>query len=296
MSILLQACERAGKDIQYYALDLSKPELERTLAAVEGVYSHIECRGLLGTYDDGLAWLKQIDNIKKPKCILWMGSSIGNLDRTEAATFLKGFSEVLGEQDSMLIGVDACQDKDKVYNAYNDKRGKTHEFILNGLSHASRLAGAEIFVKDDWKVIGEYDEEAGRHQAFLTPVKNVMVEETPIRAGERVRIEESYKYSPLQTKNLWQAAGLFPHARFGDTSNQYRESNDLCCATYCTLPVAPSQFIHFFSRPVLRIEDTLHSTCYQTNHSLGTVSSGCITSFQTSTTIFCIFWETERSR
>lgn len=223
-----------------------------------------------------------------------MGSSIGNLDRTEAATFLKGFSEVLGEQDSMLIGVDACQDKDKVYDAYNDKQGKTHEFILNGLSHANRLAGAEIFVKDDWKVIGEYDEEAGRHQAFVTPVKNVVVE-TLINAGERVRIEESYKYSPLQSKNLWRAAGLFPRARFGDISDQYRESKDFCCATYCSLPVAPSQSIHSFGHLVLHIKDTLHDTCSQTNHSLGTVSSGCITSFHTSITIFAL-WETDRSR
>ena len=204
-------------------MDLSQPELERTLSAVDGVYKHVHFHGLLGTYDDGLAWLKKTANIGKPKCVLWMGSSIGNLDRSEAAEFLQGFSDVLRDQDSMLIGIDACQDSDKVYHAYNDERGTTHKFVLNGLMHANKLMGKEVFRKDDWKVIGEYDETAGRHQAFYSPVKDVVVEETPIMAGERIRIEESYKYSLLQSNELWQQAGLQVRARFANRTNDYRK-------------------------------------------------------------------------
>ena len=192
------------------------------MSAVDGIYQHVRCHGLLGTYDDGLAWLKKTAR-GKPKCVLWMGSSIGNFDRTEAADFLKGVSEVLHDKDFMLIGIDACQESDKVYHAYNDKQGVTHEFILNGLVHANKLMGKEWFKKADWKVIGEYDEMAGRHQAFYSPVKDVVVEETLIRRGEKIRIEESYKYSMLQEKELWQGAGLMARARFGERSNKYRE-------------------------------------------------------------------------
>lgn len=221
---MLQALERAGKDVDYYALDLSHPELERTLAAVEGRYKHVRCHGLFGTYDDGLAWLKKPENLKRPKCILWMGSSIGNFNRPEAAKFLKGFSGILGAQDTMLIGVDACQDPDKVFHAYNDREGKTHEFVLNGLVHANKLAGRTLFRKDDWEVIGEYDETAGRHQAFVSPIKDVLIEEIPIKAGERIRIEESYKYSLMQSTDLWQKLGLVSRARYGDRIDQYRKS------------------------------------------------------------------------
>lgn len=223
VSILLQAFERAGKDIDYYALDLSQPELERTLSAVDGVYRHVRCRGLLGTYDDGLAWIKKSAKLGKPKCILWLGSSIGNIERTEAADFLNEFSEVLRGQDAMLIGIDACQESGKVYHAYNDKQGTTHKFILNGLMHANKLMGKEVFRKDDWKVIGEYDEVAGRHQAFYSPVRDVVVEETLIRAGEKIRVEESYKYSLLQSNELWQRTGLMVRGRFGNRSNDYRK-------------------------------------------------------------------------
>lgn len=185
--------------------------------------------GLFGTYDDGLAWLQKPENLRRPKCILWMGSSIGNLDRPEAAEFLKGFSEILRGQDTMLIGIDACQDGDKVFHAYNDSEGKTHEFILNGLIHANKLSGKEIFRKDDWEVIGEYDEKAGRHQAFISPVRDVMVERVPVEAREKIRIEESYKYSLIQSTDLWQKAQLVPRARFGNRNNQYRKSFPLFC-------------------------------------------------------------------
>ena len=223
VSILLQAFERAKKDIDYYALDLSRPELERTLSAVDRSYQHVRCHGLFGTYDDGLAWLKKTANLGKPKCILWMGSSIGNIDRTEAAEFLKALSAVLQRQDSMLIGVDACQESDKVYHAYNDKRGTTHEFLLNGLVHANKLMEKEVFKRDEFKVVGEYDEVAGRHQAFYSPVRDVVIEGTLIRAGEKIRVEESYKYSLLQSNELWQRAGLMVQARFSNRIDNYRK-------------------------------------------------------------------------
>ena len=193
------------------------------MRAVAGLYEHVNCQGLLGTYEDGLAWLKMPANLQKPKCILWMGSSVGNFNRAEAANFLKSFASVLNSDDTMLVGVDACQDRDKVYKAYNDKEGLTHEFVLNGLTHANRLVGKEIFRKADWRVLGEYDAEAGRHQAFVSPVKDLIIEDVLIKAGERIRIEESYKYSLLQSTDLWYNAGLVPKARFGTRINQYRE-------------------------------------------------------------------------
>ena len=226
----MQAFERARKVIDYYALDLSRPELERTLAEVEGQYKHVRCHGLLGTYDNGLAWLKKPENLQRPKCILWMGSSIGNLSRTEAADFLKDFSRILGDEDSMLIGIDACQDKDKVYHAYNDKEGTTLEFYYNGLINANNHLGKEIFRRADWKVTGEYDEDAGRHQAFYSPVRDVVVEGIFIKAGEKVKFEESYKYSLQQSSELWQRAGLMPRAIFGNRLDDYRKC--ALCSSY----------------------------------------------------------------
>ena len=195
------------------------------------MYEHVHCQGLLGTYDDGLAWLKESKDAEKSRCILWLGSSIGNLTRPEAGDFLAAFSGTLSPQDTMLIGVDACRDEDKVYKAYNDREGKTHQFILNGLKHANRLIGKEIFLEGDWKVIGEYNEQDNRHQAFVCPIRDVIIESIPIKAGEKIRIEESHKYSLLQSQDLWMKADLIPKARFRDSLDQYRESHLAGCRT-----------------------------------------------------------------
>ncbi|MCJ1399869.1 hypothetical protein MMC11_003072 [Xylographa trunciseda] len=220
--ILLNAIERSGKRVDYYALDLSLLELQRTLSAIpKGTFTHVRCYGLHGTYDDGLEWLKLTANASRPRCVMWLGSSIGNFNRDEAARFLKGFASALHPRDSVLIGIDGCQDAQKIYHAYNDREGKTHEFVLNGLTHANRLLGKEAFNLEDWEVLGEYDQSAGRHQAFCVPKKDVQVDDIHFASGERVRIEESYKYSVLETERLWEDAGLTPGATFVDQAGHY---------------------------------------------------------------------------
>lgn len=210
--------------MDYYALDLSLPELKRSLSAVRpDDYQHVKFRGLYGTYDDGLAWLKLPENAARPKLILSLGSSIGNFTPSNAASFLKSFSVVLGPHSKMLIGLDACQDEDRVYHAYNDREGKTREFYLNGLDHANVVIGKEAFRLEDWDVVGEYDKIEQRHQAFYTPLVNVTIEDVYIRAGERIRFEESYKYSSSQSADLWKVAGIAAQRVFGNSMDDYRK-------------------------------------------------------------------------
>ncbi|OAQ66057.1 hypothetical protein VFPPC_14279 [Pochonia chlamydosporia 170] len=207
--LLLQAFEDAHKSIDYYALDLSQKELERTLSHVPD-FKYVRCHGLLGTYDDGTVWLKQPSIMAKPKCILHLGSSIGNFHRDEAAEFLQSYADVLKPEDSLIVGLDSCGNPDKIYHAYNDSKGITHEFILNGLENANRIYGQDLFHIPDWKVIGEYvyDDEGGRHQAFLAPLQEVNVLGSVIKPHERIQIEQSLKYSKVGSENLWKHAGL----------------------------------------------------------------------------------------
>lgn len=125
---ILQALEDAGKKVDYYALDLSKQELSRTLAQLPA-FRHVRCHGLLGTYDDGREWLKKPSVASRPKCIMSLGSSIGNFHRHEAADFLRGFADVLQSSDTLLLGVDSCNNPSKIYYAYNDRKGITHQSV-----------------------------------------------------------------------------------------------------------------------------------------------------------------------
>ncbi|KAI9152080.1 Ergothioneine biosynthesis protein 1 [Paramyrothecium foliicola] len=207
--LLLQALEDQGKQVDYYALDLSREELERTLAQVPH-FKHVSCHGLLGTYDDGREWLKQPTLAARPKTVMHLGSSIGNFSRDEAADFLAGFADILQPTDSIMMGIDSCNDPEKIFHAYNDKEGLTHRFTLNGLKHANEVLGQDVFNLDDWEAIGEYvfDDEGGRHQAFVSPTREVEVLGSVVQPHERIQIEQSFKYSKSGYTKLFAASGL----------------------------------------------------------------------------------------
>ncbi|KAF1841280.1 uncharacterized protein K460DRAFT_399093 [Cucurbitaria berberidis CBS 394.84] len=248
VNILLQAVDRLDKAIEYYAVDLSLPELERTFSEIptEG-YKHVKCFGLYGTYDNALEWLKSPEIEAKPKTILWLGSSLGNFKRHEVAPFLAGFGDVLRASDTMLIGIDSCKEPERVFHAYNDRDNVTHEFILNGLEHANELMGETAFNLQDWEVVGEYDEEAGRHQAFVSPRKDVVVDGVPISQGERVRIEESYKYSREEVTKLWEGARLAENSVWANSRADYGQlDHHSDCVKFLT-----SLGLHLVSKPVI---------------------------------------------
>jgi L-histidine Nalpha-methyltransferase / hercynylcysteine S-oxide synthase len=213
-----------GRDVDYYALDVSEAELRRTLAAVpHGRFAHVKCYGLHGTYDDGLEWLKSAAVAARPKSVLSMGSSIGNFDKAAASRFLGAFAAALRTGDRLLIGIDACHDPAKVFHAYNDTDGVTHRFILNGLEHANQLLGSDEFDVGDWRVIGEYryDAEGGRHVAFVTPTRDVTIDGILVRKDEKIQIEESNKFSPDEANRLFLDAGLQQGVRWTNETGDY---------------------------------------------------------------------------
>jgi len=220
-------------------------------------YKHVKPYGLHGTYDHALEWLKSSSVKDKPKTILWLGSSLGNFKRHEAAPFLAGFSDAIKTGDTMLIGIDSCKDPSRVYHAYNDRQNVTHEFILNGLKHANRLMEKETFKLDEWEVIGEFDEEAGRHHAFVSPLRDVLIEGVKISKGERIRIEESYKYSREEILELWEGAGLAENAVWSTDKGDYGKFTQL---------TQLKKVIDLDSRIALRVE-----TCSLLPHQAGCV-------------------------
>ncbi|KAL9622589.1 MAG: hypothetical protein Q9160_003086 [Pyrenula sp. 1 TL-2023] len=222
VDILLRAFEKAQKAVHYFALDLSLPELERTFSEISSdQYRYVRLTALHGTYDDGLAWLQKQENRKTPTCVLSLGSSIGNFTRTGAASFLAGFAEVLGLSDHLVIGLDSCQDPQKVYRAYNDSDNVTHRFYRNGLDHANKLLGYDAFKQGEWEIVGVYDEKLDRHEASYRALVDVSFENIDFRRGEQLKLEEAHKYSKEQAKALWHSAGLIEQAKFSNTADDY---------------------------------------------------------------------------
>ncbi|KAF2103583.1 hypothetical protein NA57DRAFT_33375 [Rhizodiscina lignyota] len=250
VNILLQALERAQKRVVYYALDLDRVELERTIAAVPRDYQYVTVKGLHGTYDDGAVWLTSPHVASYPKCILSLGSSIGNFSRQGGADFVKQFADILQTGDTMLIALDGCKEPERVYHAYNDRDDVTHQFILNGLKQANRLLQTEAFDLRVWRVIGEFDASAGRHHAFVSPTEDTVIDGVFIKRDERVRIEESYKFSPEEVVALFQYASLAEGARWMNERGDY----GLHMASKPTVTFSPKAGV-YAARPVPSLQE-----------------------------------------
>ena len=225
--ILLQALDNIGKSVDYYALNLSPSELERALALVSpGTYTHVRCYGLLGTYDDGHAWLQRPENMISDCYIISLGSTIGSFARPDAVAFLADFADVLhrssGRNSCMIIGVDGCKDEAKVSRAYNDACGKNAGFIANALKHANSVLGYTAFQHEHWYVQGEWNTVSGSFDQFVIPCRDVdLFNGVSLKAGEKILVVQSYKYDAEEKAMLWRKASLTEVGRWSNDDNSY---------------------------------------------------------------------------
>jgi L-histidine Nalpha-methyltransferase / hercynylcysteine S-oxide synthase len=225
VDILLRAFEKVEKAVEYFALDLSLPELRRTLSSIPGgSYRFVKITALYGTYDDGLAWLKRTNVTAKATCMLSLGSSIGNFSRPQAVSFLNQFARELKPQDMIIVGIDSCQDAPKVYQAYNDSKGVTQDFYRNGLTHANRLLGYEGFRQSEWEVLGSYNKAEYCHEACYSPKCDVDIKGIRVPKGTKVKFEVANKYPERELTRLWQASGLIHQAAYGNEDGYYSKS------------------------------------------------------------------------
>ncbi|RMD43543.1 hypothetical protein DV735_g1533, partial [Chaetothyriales sp. CBS 134920] len=224
VKILLDAFEHSQKSVHYYALDISLPELERTFSIADTAsYKHVKFQGLYGTYDDGLLWLSE--QRKNPSfgqtCVISLGSSVGNFSPNDAAKFLAGFATAIGPSDTLLVGLDACQDLNRTFKAYNDSKGVTTKFYRNGLDHANRVLGYEAFRQSDWQPDTNVNPQ--RHQAGYVALREVDNKDGKFAAGERIVFEVSYKYATEQSNQLWQRSKLKHLTAFTNKAGDYSQ-------------------------------------------------------------------------
>ncbi|GAC96727.1 hypothetical protein PHSY_004311 [Pseudozyma hubeiensis SY62] len=248
---LLPALSSGGPSVNYYALDLDKAELERTLRdlrAQEATSSDqtswtihggkVGINGLWATYDAGLAYIgneglraaSTAAGAQKEgqRCLLWLGSSIGNFDRKAAAEFLaKTARESMRAGDTMLISIDRRNKPADVALAYNDPAGLTRDFIMNGLDHADRVLGGNAIDSSKFEYFDRYNAREGRHESYYrAKVAHTIAiagsgECIPIEEGELIHMESSYKFGERETLNLFDYAGLRVVHRWSDKTDRY---------------------------------------------------------------------------
>ncbi|KAA1474686.1 hypothetical protein DENSPDRAFT_804521 [Dentipellis sp. KUC8613] len=150
-----------------------------------------------------------------PLHIMLLGSSLGNFACGADTEFLKSLPLRPGSGDTLLLGLDHCQDEEKIVPAYNDAKGLTKSFVMNGLKGAGRALGDEaLFDENKWEYVGRYDAHNHCHEAFYQAkyAHTIRVPETKQEisfvAGELVNVAVSRKF-PSLTRSYYASWSIF---------------------------------------------------------------------------------------
>lgn len=109
------------------------------------------------------------DGLQRHKCLLWLGSSFTNLGPVEAAKFLGRYiaDGLMTKSDVLVIGLDKCQDVEKVRLAYGDNGGIWQKYVSNAMASAGRILGGEaarlMSAEDQWDYVSRWSSRSSRH-------------------------------------------------------------------------------------------------------------------------------------
>ncbi len=222
--ILIEAfLERQG--LAYYTpIDVSRQILEESSYSLLKAYPDLEINAIAARYNEGIDQL----NIQKDQqnLITWLGSSIGNFERSEVTTLLRHIKETMLPIDRFLIGIDLQKDKTIIENAYNDTQGVTAEFNLNLLTHVNRELGGNFNLENfDHQAV--YNEEIGRIEMYLVSNSDqkVFISELDLEvsfaANETIHTENSFKYSLDEIDMLAEETGLYVEQQWFDSARLF---------------------------------------------------------------------------
>lgn len=205
---LLDAFEDSKIHVQYFALDLSLTVLEESLQELKPRYKYVDCYGLWGTFDHALDWVPR--HLRGPKCYLSLGSMFGNDHFDAAIARLKSWRDIMTPDDRLLLGLDATQDKETIWNSYHDPEGVFHQFVRNGFAHSNFVLGHKWYHDEDWNISGEFTDNPLMHQFTAIARRNVRCEPLGINfpKGEKIVCYEGFKYDPMRMQKQFAAASL----------------------------------------------------------------------------------------
>lgn len=222
--LILDAASAGGRSIRYVPLDVDRLTLEATAARLTRDYPGLSVHAVVGDFERDLA---HVPPPSGRRLVLFLGSTIGNLDAPERQRLLADLRALLPDRgDRLLLGVDLVKDVKVLEKAYDDAAGVTRDFnrnILRVINHA---------------VDGNFEPEAFRHHAFYNEaasrIEMHLVAESAqtvklgrlgltvrFRPGEGIWTESSYKFTRKSTETMLAEAGLAIDAWYTDAERRF---------------------------------------------------------------------------
>jgi L-histidine Nalpha-methyltransferase len=208
--LLLDAAVRRQQAVTYYAIDVSESALQEAQRNLTAAIPGITFQSRVGDYTEGLG---EIPADGTRRLVLYIGSSLGNFEPTDARQLLRNLRNQLAPGDMLLLGIDLVKDIPTLVAAYDDASGVTAAFNRNVLARINRQLGADFdLMKFRHKVRWN-----GEHSRIEMHLESLMAHDVSIgaldlsvafRRGETIHTENSYKYTSQGVQHLLAQTGF----------------------------------------------------------------------------------------
>ena len=162
-------------------------------------------------------WMEGLASIRREPgnamLLLFLGSSVGNLDREAITPFLKKVHSLLRPGDHFLLGADLVKDTGQMLAAYDDPVGVTAAFNLNLLARMNRELHAN-FDLHSFKHQVRWNATERRIEMHLLSCREQRVfigalhSAFNFRTGETIWTESSHKFTEVELNGYALASGF----------------------------------------------------------------------------------------
>jgi L-histidine N-alpha-methyltransferase len=229
--LLLSALREAGTLRAYVPVDVSESALVQAGDALAAEYPGLAVHAIVADFgvDLGLAGdgsSANGDGTAGPRLVAFLGSTIGNMEPAERASFLRRVRARLRPGDTFLLGTDLVKDPAVLVAAYDDAAGVTAAFNRNVLSVLNAELGAD-FDLDAFEHVALWDAQNEWIEMRLrsTAAQPVRVRDLGLTVefadGEEMRTEISAKFRRDGVRAELAAAGLAMRDWWTDANGQF---------------------------------------------------------------------------
>lgn len=223
---VLEALSKQQPCLEYRPIDVSKAALafcERDLGYIADV------QPVVGDWLHGLHDIARHRDPNKALLLLFLGSSIGNIDRGAIPGFLKDIRALLRPGDFFLLGADLIKDPETLLAAYDDRLGVTAAFNLNLLRRMNDELAAD-FDFESFAHEARWNEACRRIEMHLLCCRDSIVNVEVLgrnfefRAGETIWTESSHKFTVDELDGFADASGFQPLTTWVDSEWPFAET------------------------------------------------------------------------
>jgi L-histidine N-alpha-methyltransferase len=224
-NFLLKCLMEQRANFTYKPIDISENIINYLNSTLPVTLPGIQIEGLTGDYLDMLK--KTVNDSSRRKVILFLGSSIGNMNISDATEFCRKIRGMLSFGDMLMIGTDLRKNPHTILAAYNDKGGITQKFNLNLLTRINSELGANFDIRE-FDHFPTYDPLTGACKSFLVSQKSQSVQIgeyiLSFQKDEVIDMEISQKYTLEDTRTLAYASRFMPVVDFYDKKNWFLDT------------------------------------------------------------------------